>query len=446
MYQIKGFMGMPTLANNKLDKTAKFGELTTRSKTFTRDMREYAQTKYPDVVFWNFFCYDQMNVRVEPSATFMGNILAMGQWVYQQHDQKLIPANKNKPAFIAALADAFPMITGVIIGEILAGDVADKNMPDFIQFKMLDGSRSYQGIVWFADDSFKNQYPEYEIFVIPPLPDVNDLIGDKTVVDTRIRALPPTYHTDAFRTIRGPHPETELITYELKWHDPSDFNSTLRTYFNIVVYGEAGTDTEAIKEAIRDYLEANSDYTKWPEIYPDLYNENEFIILPDWANIAIPENAKFVGQYRSILHVRDMYTKINALLPNGYQNTPEGGNHLDENLFTGAAYYRTIMFAALGNPNNRDKVFDLRTIFPDYMAINNQDPDFVRMDPITQGWCLVLAEALDIAYSYGPNDLTPNGFTKVIRRSVHYIAFVYEGYTYAICTRFSFERQFGTEG
>lgn len=437
MYDLKAFMSMPNLSDNKLGKTNTFGELTTQAKTYTRDMREYSLTKYPDVQLYVFKAIDEMALRVEPTSTFMDTLLAIGQWVYTQHQSKLIPLERNRNAFIAALGQQFPSISGIVIGELLKGSSPDKNMPDFIQFKMLDGTRQYQPVIWFSDKAFKEQYPEHEIFLIPPLPDIADLIDGKVAVNNKITGLPQSRLVNAIQDIRQDKPETALHSYELTWHDPSDTNAILKTTWTAVIYGN-GNDTELVKDAIRDYIDNNSDYDKWAEIYPDLYSENEFIIIPDWSNVAVPNNAMDAGLYRSIINMNDITDKLTKFLPSGY-TTPKN-KHVTSNMLIGSAYYRTVMFGAIGSPNNRNKVFDLRTIFPDYMAVDTQDVDFVRMSSITQTWVQQLNECLDKAHSYKPTDILPSGFVRVIRRGHHFITFNFDGYNYVVLTKYSFDR------
>lgn len=437
MYELKAFMSMPNLSDNKLDKTHSFGELTTQAKTYTRDMREYSLTKYPDVQLYVFKAIDEMALRVEPSAPFMDNLLAIGQWVYTQHQSKLIPLERSRNAFINALEQQFPNISGVIVGELLKGSSPDKNMPDFIQFKLLDGTRQYQPVIWFSDKAFKEQYPEHEIFLIPPLPDIADLIDGKVAVNNKITGLPQSRLVNAIQDIRQDKPETALHSYELTWHDPSDTNAILKTTWSAVIYGN-GNDTELIKDAIRDYIDRNSDYDKWSEIYPDLYSENEFIVIPDWSNIAVPAYAMDVGLYSSIINMNDITDKLTKFLPSGY--TSPKNAHVNKNMLIGSAYYRTVMFGAIGSPNNRNKVFDLREIFPDYMAVDTQDVDYVRMSTVTQTWVKLFNECLDKAYSYKPTDILPTGFVRVIRRGNHFITFNFDGYNYVVLTKYSFDR------
>lgn len=438
---LKSFMAMPSLEDNRHDKTAKFGELTTQARTYTRDLRTYAGTAYPDVVNNVFHCIDEMNIRVEPSAGFNNEILALGQWVFQQHMAKVIPPDRNKAAFIVAIQEQFKTMTAVQIGEILVGNQPDMHMPDYIQFKMLDNSIQYQVTVWFAGAAFDVQYDEFEVFVIPPLPDIAHLIDTKPAVYQKLLTQLPSTIVNRIQEIRGENPETGLIPLDLTWHDPNDFNATLMTTWTAIIYGPAGMDREAIKDAIRDYIAENSDYDKWNEIYPELYSENEFVLMPMWDELALLPNAlEPIGMFSTIVKMNKFALVGKRFLPSGYSQSTNVDKFLKDNLEIGSAVYRAIMFCAVGNPNNKDDVFGFRQLFPDYMAIATDDPDFNRMDPLTQEFCVKFTDALKYAYSYKPTDALPIGYTRFVRRGMHYLAFVHKGYAFPILTKFTYDK------
>lgn len=441
MYVLKSFMAMSSLEDNRPDKTAPFGELTTQARTYTRDIRTYAGTAYPDVCNNVFRCVDEMLARVEPSPGFQNEILALGQWVFQQHMAKVIPSDANKAAFIVAIQEQFPEMKAVTIGEILVGNHPDMRMPDYISFKMLDNTIQYQVTVWFAGDAFDVQYDEFEVFVVPPLADINQLIDNKPAVDQKLKEQLPSTIINRIQEIRGDKPETALIPLDLTWHDPNDFNATMLTTWTAVIYGPAGTDREAIKDAIREYISENSTYTKWPEIYPELYSENEFVLMPMWDELALMPNAlEPIGFFSTIIKMDKFATVGKRFLPTGYSQSTNVDQFLKDNLEIGGAAYRAIMFCTVGNPNNKDDVFGFRQIFPDYMAIDTANPDFNRMDPETQAFCIKFTDALKYAYSYKPTDQLPIGYTRFVRRGYHYLSFDAKGYSFPILTKFTYDK------
>lgn len=438
MYELKGFVSMPRLTDNRPDKTAVFGELTTQSKTFTRDIREYAKTAYPDVTLHVFKCVDEMQVSVEPTSVFIDQLLALGQWLQNQYLSKLVPTNANQPAFAKSITDEFSYISAVQFGTILTGAGPDLNLPDYVQFKMIDTTRQYQVTLWLSDAAFQSQYPDYTIFMIPPVDQLDQLTLGKVAVNNAITALPASRLINQIQNIKQHHPETALVSYELIWHDPSDTNAVLKTTWTAVCYGQQATDTDAIKEAIRVYIDQHSEDTRWASIYPDLYSENEFVFIPNWSGLAVQPNAMKVGLYQSFTNVGQMFKLLNRYLPAGYNQTDE--TYITNNLYIGNAFYRTLMFGALGNPNNANQQIDIAKKFPDYMAVDTQDTDFARMSKATQQWVYKLNQALDVAFKYNPTDILSVDFVRTIRKDMHFISFTFEGFSYLILTKYSFDK------
>ena len=448
MYILKGFMSMPSLADDAHQKIAEFGELSTHLQTFTRDMRNYAITAQPDVELFVFRCMDEMENRTNPSSAFREQLLAFGQWVYNQIQTSTIPPDRNKPAFIQTITAQFPMMSAIVIGEILESvKIAGRNCPDYIQFNMLDGSYQYQTTLWFSDSSMRRQYTDYELFVIPPVPDISGLINTKPNVWALLQQQGSDFLINRLQSIIGDNPQTVLHSYPLTWHDPDDFNATIPTKWTVVIYGEAGNDDEAIKEKIKEFISENSTYTKWPEIYPELYTETEFAFFPMWNKLALDDNALQIGIYSPLVKIKDIKDLTKTYLPSGYQKVGMTTDQfLDANLFAGVANYRTISFGNVGNPNNKDGKINLQDLYPDVnLALGTLDNDFGRMSLITQEFCTMFHAALDVAREYDPGEPLDPIYTRMTRRGNYFVAFKYNDYVYTLLTKYSYDKNQGDD-
>ena len=443
MYILKGFMSMPSLADDRKNVVAQFGEFSTYSATFSRDVRNYKELTQPDVELYVMYCVDEMLNRINPSASFRANVLAFGQWVFQQHMLSLIPQNKNKTAFIRAIEAEFPDMKNVEVGQILdSNTVAGRACPDYVKYRMFDGIINYQLTIWFSDPAFRTQYDEFEIDLIPPTDNINNLINDKLTVYNYVSKQTNSVVVGKIQDMVGDNPNTSLYPYDITWHDPSDFQSTLPTTWVAVIWGAAGNDIDAIKDAIRDYIAKNSDYDKWNEIYPDLYSETEFTMFPMWGKLALQDNAMEVGIYASNVKAADIRNHVKQFLPSGYaQSGKAADTFIEDHMFSGTAAYRTVSYGMVGNPNNKNEIIDLNVMYPDVnFALNSTDNDFGRMSLSTQGLCLKMNEALNVAREYDPGENLPYDYTRMARRGYYYVAFQYEGYTYAILTRYSYDK------
>ena len=437
---LKGFSSFVDLYDNKKDAIAPFGELTTQSKTFTRDLRTYGHNDYISTEFFSFYCVDEMQVRANPSQGFINQVLALNQWIYDQYKAKAIPPDRNKAVFVASIASQFPNLKELKVGTILEGGMADSRMPDYTQFKLMDSQTQYHVTIWYSDKAFRDQYDIYEVFVIPPLPNIADLTKNKTYVYNKLLERPQDYMLERAQTIKGNHPETALSWLDLQWHDPTDANAVLNTTWGAVIYGNAGYDNEVIKEAIRDYLDQNSNYEKWPDIYPSLYSENEFVIIPFWDNRATSKASVDIGMFSSGALLDYILQTTKRYLPGGYVPNTGTDTAIIKGTSVFQAVYRSILFSCMGNPNNLNSILHLKQVYPDYISVPTTDPDSSRMSVPTQEFAIKLTEALDIAMGYTGVDSVTGEFTRVIRRGLHFVAFEHMGYTYPVLTQYSFNQ------
>ncbi|BDH16663.1 MAG: hypothetical protein [Bacteriophage sp.] len=442
MNNLKAFMSMPALANNAKDAVADFGEFSVYSQTFTRDLRNYAVSAQPDVELCVLQCIDSDGLRATPSDSFIGTLLAFGEWIYQQYIAAAIPADRNKATFVSAIGEQFPAFTNITIGELLVDTVtAGRNMPDYVQFKLLDGATNYLITIWFADAAFRKQYDVYEIDIIPPVDDISVLTSNKAVVSAAILERDQEILLSRIQALRGTDPETAILPLKQTWHDPSDPTSTLTTVWTALIYGAQGYDVDVMKAAARDYLAAHSTYTAWNTIYPDLYSETEFVVFPMWNKLALRENALEIGIYSGMVNNNDMRNLAKTFIPMGYGSTvADVSTYVDNMLNVGAVYYRALTVGILGNPNNKDQKRQITDIYPDYTALPTTNADFARMSLDTQGFVQALNTALDVARKFDPNDILETGYTRVVRKGMYFLSFTYGDYQYPILTKYTYDK------
>lgn len=439
MNTIKGFISNPTLADNTAGQVALFGELSAYANTFSRTRQQYANnTIASGLELITFTSKNDLGVTITLSVGVRNHILEVCNWVYGQYGASAIPPNSSKLAFINALTTQFPTMSAVGINEILNGSPSTKRLPDQIYWHFDDGGTDTQIRIWFADSRFRTQYDDYEILVIPPLTPIDDLNNPLTTVNLLLNNVTTTQIINQANTLASGIPYTTLHTFDVIWNDLTVPNATLTTRWSLVIYGAAGLDNDAIKSAIREYISDNSTLTVWSSIYPSLYAENEFCIIPMWSDIASPQNGLDPTLYRSAVRAGKLITVSSSLVPNTYSQSVSIVSFMNSNLFVGTAVYRSLAFTVIGNPNNVGGQYNFGTKYPDYMAIPTTHADFARMSTITQNFVIKLNDALDKARDLTSISSVPVGYTRAIRNGKVYLSFDYLGITYLVLASASY--------
>ncbi len=439
MNRIKGFITNVQYADNTAGTVSPLGELDTYSRTFSRDIGYYANDIYPDVELACFFSKNDLDAVVTVPPAVSNTILQLGHWVYNRYTAGTIPGEADKATFLLDLAAAFPSATLFAVNELIELASPTKNIPDYVEFVITESGEDYTVRVWFKDDRFRTQYDEYEIIVIPPLDNVDDLNNSTAFVSPLLAAMTPQALVLKIQTATGNNPASLLKTQSFTWVDPTFPVSTRPTVWTLLIYGAAGNDSDNIKAAIRAYIDVNGDALfPWAALLPDLYAENEFVIIPMWNRIATPETNFDYGIYSPTVSLGEMVGTAEDLLPDTYAAAVTIATFIDNNLQSSNVFWRSAAILVIGNPNNSGAVFKFNEKFPDYMSVPIGSTDAARMQPTTFAFASKLNEALEHARTMTGSSPVPLGFNRAKRGTKVYLTFDVDGTTYLITTKFTF--------
>lgn len=444
MKTIKGFVAIDALADNTDGIIAPFGELSAYSTTFSKDRAILADSvNYPAIRVISFSSKDEAGVHIAIPTEASDMMLAVGDYIRAEYVAGNIPLNASKAAFITTMGavPAFSGISSIAIGELLAGSSSTYNMPDFVRYQITVAAVVYECTVWFADASFRGQYDEYEILVIPPATPVDNINDDTAVVAPLLAAFTASTALTAITAAVSDKPATLTKIQQYTWHDPAVPSSTLTASFALVIYGAAGNDADRIKEAIKAYLAANSVLTNWSDVFPDLYAENEFVFMPRWDHEADAGGLLSYPIYNPTMRIGDAVTIATSLLPSAYAAAVTIATFLGLYLESSAAYFRSLGFLVVGSPNNTGAVFKFSQRFADYTALDTTSTDFDRMSAATGAFALKFAQALEIARTMTASSTIPAGFSRITRDGRYFVGFNVAGdpYTYLVISKLSFD-------
>lgn len=436
----KAFASIPELVNNLPNQISTFGELSPRSKTFTRLPTSYSAPTNPGIELIGFYAKTDAGVAFTPTGTLTQHQLDMVSWILDQHNTGGIPANANKASFLAAIQAQFPAITNLEINEILNGSPITSRFPDYVKWRYSDAGVVCESTIWFVDSRFQSQYDQYEILLIPPTTPIDNLDASTSVVTGLLQALQPGDVLTQATTLAGNYPYTGLIPFNVVWNNPIAPHNTLNTTWYVLGYGPMAFDVDNIKNAIREYITTQTALPSgsWNVIYAGLYAENEFVIIPLWGNMAIPVDGLDVAIYDAAVRTGNLNTVATNHLPGSYADSVTLSTYLIANLEVMATYWRSAMMIAVGNPNNVGANTQISMLYPDYASIAPSSPDWLRMGASTRDFVSHLVAGLEAALTMTSTSGIPSGFGRATRDGKIYLTFSYAGYTYFILTAGSF--------
>jgi len=434
MYTLKGFFAYLPLVNNSADQVALFGELSADSMTYGKDKAIYTSDVSPQTTLVAFHSINDERA-VEVPSTIVTNALKIGQFLYSRAIANNIPdspitLNQQVNAeFNTSLQD---FTCGVISSD---GRV---KLPEWISYTDTTVARQTSAVtLWLSDASFRSQYPEYEIEVIPPFANLDDFFQDPLKVKAKLDQYNLVTKMDEVQAKRGQYPYTLLRGQEYDYQDPRNPSTKYPTFWLPLIYGQAGNNPDIIRQAIVDFVLENSTHSQdeWVEVLPDLFKTTEFIITPFWMNYSVPNKDYQAGIYSPTLRP----AKALELL----KKTTKGGKFTEQWIAkqyeTSAFMYKSLALGIVGNPDNRGGITQFSEQFNDFMLVTNNSDDFNRMSVATQEFVVLLTNLIKVAETFTQYTSVPVGMARVIREGVVYISAYYDNVNYLVAAKPSIE-------
>lgn len=433
MLAIKGLVTNAIFIDNAVNEVAKFGEITTHSLTFSREKGIYSSGNAPELSLITFLSAKD-GVLQPVAGNVVEHILDISKFIYDKtlNSTQQVYGDELLNELIAAYAGKAERFScGAMIQD------GQYWMPEWVSWKCVEDLTLEENEirVWFVDDSFKEQYDEFAIEVVPPFDNLDDFFKTGTEVENLIKAIDDATRFQRIQNAKGGHPETIVRSQAYNYIDPYNANHKVAVNWGLLIYGAAGNNIDAIKKALEDYILAHSTHSRaeWTVIFPDIFKRTEFILVPLWNQYAIPNKETQAGLYSQVVNLAEAMTL--------FKNTVDyPDNQLDAFASVMGHAYKGLAILAVGSPDNRDSKFRLKDIFPDYLPVSTTSLDFNRMSQPTRDWMLILQELLlwgeeMTEYSSIP---TAAGYTKTKRDGVLYIVKNYQNINYLVAAKKNF--------
>lgn len=427
MKTLSAFMSMSAMNNNVPGLTSAIGELSQYSASFSREVGRYGKPEFPDVRLVSFDCRDDDTIVILDPG-YSNAILALGQWMYSKAITGKFTSDKDACQQMIT-ADFSTTIEVTAIGAMRTN--GNYWLPEFLFFKVLGQTDDNLMRVWFSDPAFQAQYDLYEIIVVPPVVPLDDLHKDRLTVKSLLEGITIPHMLDEAAKLIGEHPATRTVAKNYDWVDRNDPTVRYPTPWTVIIYGAAGDNPDVIREALVDYILANSTFPRedWELIYPDLFRPTEFYIAPIWDRYSLPNQVKAAGMFSPTIPYRHMMDYAVQMVDN---ITTE---YAAENMLAISVNYKGLMCLTMGNPRNRYDLFRFEELWPRYINLSTEHDDFGRIDDETRAFILFLVNMLRIAEDVNEFSKLPIGMSRLERGGIKYLGATHDEIMYLVATR-----------
>ena len=429
MYKLSAFITMATMPNNTPGVDSVIGELSTTSATSSREVGKYSDPSSPDVRMLSFSSVDDLtNERIPVAPLYSTKLLQLGQFLFTNSIDGTISDNKDtcQQLVEAEFNGHFEIYA---MGEMVTNGTYF--LPEYIFVKELTSTEDNILRIWFSDPAFKAQFDLHELVVVPPIDVLDDFHKDRTTVLALLNSITIPDHLAKAQELTKDSPETLMTSRHYDWVDKVDDTIRYPTPWTVAIYGLSGNNEDVIRQALVDYILANSAYPRadWEVIFPDLFRPTEFYIAPVWDRYSLPNRQTYGGMYSPTMPYKDFLSYGTHVLPAAELL------YLQENLISFSTVFKNLMVVSVCNPRNRNDLFRFDELWPDYVSLSTTNIDFNRVSPETQKFILFMVELLKVAETMSEYSELPTGSSRVDRDGKVYLAKSYQNVLYLVSVK-----------
>lgn len=284
--------------------------------------------------------------------------------------------------------------------------------------------------IWTSGETFINEYPDSDIYVIPPVPDIETLWAGHDAVALELINTPNLYLLNAVNAMTSVWPNTLLDTEDIHYH-PDQCQSPLITRWDFVVYGKKPSHEERIT-AVIEYLKRESSHSiaDWADrIFPDIYIRNEFIVLPNWDSVAITRDDTYDEVYSGFIGLE---SEMGALFT---AHGAYSAEHIRDRSEVMNLSYKYMQLMTCGSPSNQASNERLSTLYPDYVSAKSSTYTYSRMSAKTITWERFMDRLIMAADTATNHMLSHDGIYHEAINDQRWAVSVHEGIRYVVLMR-----------
>lgn len=431
----KGFVQIDVLADNNEHTVSPIGEFSADSNTFVRDYGIHTHSEHPGITLLGLSSRNNDGDKVDTPSNVINASLEIADWIHDKARSGFIGPSK------ATLLNTFNSDLNNKYSLLGSGEHISLNgvwYPSSLVFSFKGNESIDRYTLWFSDVAFNNEFDESIILIVPPIENIDQFFNPRSTVESLLEQTSRSDITSRIDLARGRYPYTILRMDGFDWTDPNNEDISIKTYWNIIIYGRAGNNVDSIKEAIQAYVAntSNRSVDDWSNIFPDIFKSTEIIVAPTYFNQAVPNQQFERGIFSGISTPKDMYELLKKVsIGPGYNN-----NFIFDSMVSFNSLYRSVALAVVTGPENKNGFETFRKIFWDYIDVPTTHPDFMRMRKETRDFLLILTEMVEYAESLTPTSTVPVGYNRIERDGVWYIGRSNDDFLTLVVTKYSLDK------
>lgn len=425
---IQGFVTISKFVNNTPGQTALIGELSTWSRTYSKEKGEYTDGGVPGYVLTTFKVVDpdsgMMTNLTDSEAKEALEIVKEVELYGERNTRPYDPVDFRN----SIRANFYGRIAGLEIGQFV--DNGELAVPEFMSWTSTANGGNVVKI-WLTDAAFSDQYTDYSITVIPPVVNVDTLVGEFSVAKREVESRTIAQMGDIIQAEKLEHPETYVRIYTFELHNKHDTRQKIETHWPVLIYGKSGDTIDAAKDAITEYIRMNSTAPDqvWELVLPELFKRTEFVFIPRWDKLAVPNLTEIAGLYSSMLNAVECVEFARDNIP--FYNT----TFTEQNTSVMAYPYKQVLMLVVNGEKNISTKKTIQSLYPDYIPVASTSPDFSRMQKKTRDWVLFLDDLVIVAEVATVLTTLPKNMRRTIRNGKLFISAVFDEVNYMVAAK-----------
>ena len=281
---------------------------------------------------------------------------------------------------------------GTIQAQSVSGET-QVSIISWIKFTIVDDDNNELDIrIWFNNSNFLNSYPHTTIVkVVSPLSrdDMLNLNDYTTVLETISKTSLTLISNEDEAVENDDH--SGIVPFQTRYIN----NSTSTTItFGVMYKGIRPTNMQCIA-SVREYLLYNDSpapEATWRALFPDLFIDGAFFLMPMWGNAY--QSTPALKVYTSITNYKAIREEVQSIFP----DYDEGvlNNYLQ--IVTTSSC--EVLIGAVPDPTNPEEVLSLKDKFPTYVGVDGVDPNsivFNSQDAETKNFNELLSASVGVA-------------------------------------------------